>query len=154
MHKELSPLFNSSGVNTDRTSHSWRFGCRLLAKTPTRAEEKKERRTANGRETDEQVPVFLVSTDTGIGTCDHNFVTLACSDLQWHCAAQPCTRTRTHTDTKWLVNQSEYRAWTIWKPGRVLLVSYRGTGEQEPRWGVCVLVQEDIYIELSSLFFD
>lgn len=36
---------------------------------------------------DEQVPMFLVSTDTGIGTCDHNFVTLACSDLQKHYVA-------------------------------------------------------------------
>ena len=59
---------------------------------------------------DEQVPMFLVSTDTGIGICDHNFVTLACSDLQWHCTAQSCVRTHTHTHTLtpsgWLANQN------------------------------------------------
>lgn len=121
MYKELSLLFNSSGVNTDRTSHSWRSGCRLLAKTPTRGEREreKERRTASGWGggvwMDEQVPMLLVSTDTGIGTCDHNFVTLACSDLRWH-----CTEHTMHTDTEWLVSQSECRTGTTWRLGRVL----------------------------------
>lgn len=60
-----------------------------------------------GRRMDEQVPMLLVSTDTGIGACDHNFVTLACSDLQWHCTVQPCMHKHTHTDTEgWLTNQN------------------------------------------------
>lgn len=42
---------------------------------------------------DEQVPMFLVSTDTGIGTCNHNFVTLTCSDLQRHCTAAGTSHT-------------------------------------------------------------
>lgn len=57
-------------------------GLGLLAKTPTREERNTERaREGEGGGMDEQVPVFLVSTDTGIGACNHNFVSLACSDL-------------------------------------------------------------------------
>lgn len=69
--KDSAPLFNSSGVNTDRTSHSRRFGCRLLAKTPTRGERTSARNSKweeeGGGGMDEQVLMFLVSTDTGIG---------------------------------------------------------------------------------------
>lgn len=69
---------------------------------------------------DEQVPVFLVSTDTWIGTCDHNSVTLTCSNLHralystamrtrkhtHTCTQSLRSRARTHTHTMWLTNQN------------------------------------------------
>lgn len=93
-------------------------GCACMSVCETERERARQR----GKEgEDEQVPVFLVSTDTWIGTCDHNFVTLACSNLHgalysaaMHTRKHTHTRrhsprvyTYTHTHRCHVVNQSE-----------------------------------------------
>lgn len=80
MHKKIiSPLLKSSGVKDREPVILEGLGAGSEPRHPqAERERKKERQRKNshlkgGRERDEQVLVFLVSTDTGIGTCDHKF---------------------------------------------------------------------------------